>query len=92
MIFCAKAVKLDGLLSNVSLKFFKLISIYRLSDIGKLLWDPKDRLSLDWAHIKKIKRNNSKTNEPVREKTNEMGFQPGPTQTRLYSHRRRQKA
>ena len=26
--------------------------------------------------------------EPVHEKTNNLGFQPGPTQTRLYSHRR----
>ena len=25
-------------------------------------------------------------NEPVREKTNNLGFRPGPTQTRLYSH------
>ena len=26
--------------------------------------------------------------EPVREKTNNLGFRPGPTQTGLYSHRR----
>ena len=26
--------------------------------------------------------------KPVREKTNNLGFQPGPTQTSLYSHRR----
>ena len=26
--------------------------------------------------------------EPVREKTNNLGFQPGLTQTRLYSHRK----
>ena len=26
--------------------------------------------------------------EPVHEKTNNLGFQPGPTQTSLYSHRR----
>ena len=26
--------------------------------------------------------------EPVHEKTNNLGFRPGPTQTRLYSHRR----
>ena len=26
--------------------------------------------------------------EPVREKTNNLGFRPGPTQTSLYSHRR----
>ena len=25
-------------------------------------------------------------NEPVHEKTNNLGFRPGPTQTRLYSH------
>ena len=25
--------------------------------------------------------------EPVHEKTNNLGFRPGPTQTRLYSHR-----
>ena len=25
--------------------------------------------------------------EPVREKTNSMGFRPGPTQTELYKHR-----
>ena len=25
--------------------------------------------------------------EPSREKTNNLGFRPGPTQTRLYSHR-----
>ena len=30
---------------------------------------------------------NLKQNEPVREKTNTLGFRPGPTQTRLYSHR-----
>ena len=28
------------------------------------------------------------TFEPVHEKTNNLGFQPGPTQTSLYSHRR----
>ena len=28
----------------------------------------------------------TKTNEPVREKTNNFGFRPGPTQTGLYSH------
>ena len=27
-------------------------------------------------------------NEPVHEKTNNLGFRPGPTQTSLYSHRR----
>ena len=27
-------------------------------------------------------------NEPVREKTNNLDFRPGPTQTGLYSHRR----
>ena len=27
--------------------------------------------------------------EPVREKTNNLGFRPGPTQTSLYSHRSR---
>ena len=27
-------------------------------------------------------------NEPVREKTNNLGFRPGPTQTGLYSHRK----
>ena len=27
-----------------------------------------------------------KIHEPVREKTNNLGFRPGPTQTRLYSH------
>ena len=27
--------------------------------------------------------------EPVHEKTNNLGFRPGPTQTRLYSHRKR---
>ena len=26
-------------------------------------------------------------NEPVHEKTNSLGFRPGPTQTGLYSHR-----
>ena len=26
--------------------------------------------------------------EPVHEKTNNLGFRPGPIQTRLYSHRR----
>ena len=26
--------------------------------------------------------------EPVREKTNNLGFRPGPTQTGLYSYRR----
>ena len=26
--------------------------------------------------------------EPVHEKTNNLGFRPGPTQTGLYSHRR----
>ena len=26
--------------------------------------------------------------EPVREKTNNLGFRPGPTQTGLYSHRK----
>ena len=31
-------------------------------------------------------------NEPVREKTNNLGFRPGPTQTRLYSHRSRLEA
>ena len=30
--------------------------------------------------------------EPVREKTNNLGFQPGLTQTRLYSHRSRLEA
>ena len=29
-----------------------------------------------------------KTFEPVHEKTNNLGFRPGPTQTSLYSHRR----
>ena len=29
-----------------------------------------------------------KTHEPVREKTNNLGFRPGLTQTGLYSHRR----
>ena len=28
------------------------------------------------------------TYEPVREKTNNLGFRPGPTQTGLYSHRK----
>ena len=27
-------------------------------------------------------------NEPVHEKTDNMGFRPGPTQTGLYNHRR----
>ena len=31
-------------------------------------------------------------NEPVHEKTNNLGFRPGPTQTRLYSHRSRLEA
>ena len=30
--------------------------------------------------------------EPVHEKTNNLGFRPGPTQTRLYSHRSRLEA
>ena len=30
--------------------------------------------------------------EPVHEKTNNFGFQPSPTQTRLYSHRSRLEA
>ena len=30
----------------------------------------------------------SPTNEPVREKTNNLGFQPGQSQTGLYSHRK----
>ena len=29
----------------------------------------------------------SMINEPVHEKTNNLGFRPGPTQTGLYSHR-----
>ena len=28
------------------------------------------------------------TNEPVREKTNNLGFRPGLTQTDLYNHRK----
>ena len=32
------------------------------------------------------------TIEPVHEKTNNLGFRPGPTQTRLYSHRNRLEA
>ena len=28
------------------------------------------------------------TNEPVHEKTNNLSFRPGPTQTSLYSHRK----
>ena len=28
------------------------------------------------------------TYEPAREKTNNLGFRPGPTQTKLYKHRR----
>ena len=32
------------------------------------------------------------TFEPVHEKTNNLGFRPGPTQTRLYSHRSRLEA
>ena len=32
------------------------------------------------------------TYEPVHEKTNNLGFRPGPTQTRLYRHRRRLEA
>ena len=32
------------------------------------------------------------SNEPVREKTNNLGFRPGPTQTGLYSHRKRLEA
>ena len=31
-------------------------------------------------------------NEPVREKTNNLGFRPGLTQTGLYSHRRQLEA
>ena len=31
-------------------------------------------------------------NEPVHEKTNNLGFRPGPTQTGLYSHRSRLEA
>ena len=30
--------------------------------------------------------------EPVHEKTNNLAFRPGPTQTRLYSHRSRLEA
>ena len=30
--------------------------------------------------------------EPVHEKTNNLGFRPGPTQTGLYSHRSRLEA
>ena len=40
----------------------------------------------------KFKALHANTCEPVHEKTNSLGFRPGPTQARLYSHRRQQEA
>ena len=37
--------------------------------------------------LKNLNGEKYKINEPVREKTNNLGFRPGPTQTRLYSRR-----
>ena len=47
------------------------------------LQDETDKPSICWS---------VRTLEPVHEKTNNLGFRPGPTQTRLYSHRSRLEA
>ena len=46
-----------------------------------LLFVPEVRLIWDGCNHAKLKY------EPVREKTNNLGFRPGLTQTGLYSHR-----
>ena len=43
----------------------------------------------EYKNLDVLVRINSLTNEPVRDKTNNLGFAPGPTQTELYSHRSR---
>ena len=62
-----------------------------------LVGNPEDRFSRVMAHILHDhslldttcnSRAECVVNEPVHEKTNNLGFRPGPTQTRLYSHRR----
>ena len=67
--------------------------------MSDLVGNPEDRFSRVEAHMRKfgfllMQRicAQKKSNEPVHEKTNNLGFRPGPTQTRLYSHRNRLEA
>ena len=60
--------------------------------MSDLVGNPEDRFSRVTAQllqctIDRLLAKSNMTNEPVREKTNNLGFRPGPTQTRLYSHR-----
>ena len=60
--------------------------------MSDLVGNPEDRFSHDAAQ-KCISWGMPQTiYEPVHEKTNNLGFRPGPTQTRLYSHRSRLEA
>ena len=49
--------------------------------MSDLVGNPEDRFSRVEAHFIEL-------HEPWHEKTNNLGFQPGRTQTRLYSHRK----
>ena len=49
-----------------------------------LVGNPEDRFSRVAAHMYVF----ILVVEPVHDKTNNLGFRPGPTQTSLYSHRR----
>ena len=40
------------------------------------------------CHLCSVVECDEKSSEPVHDKTNNLGFRPGPTQTSLYSHRR----
>ena len=54
--------------------------------MSDLVGNPEDRFSRVEAHLDKFP--DAIAYEPVREKTNNLGFRPGLTQTGLYSHRR----
>ena len=49
---------------------------------------PNDIILLSLSLLNNLSFNIDFTFEPVHEKTNNLGFRPGPTRTGLYSHRR----
>ena len=56
--------------------------------MSDLVGNPEDRFSQNEAQMGHVMKNLLLAYEPRSEKTGLRGFQPGPTQTGLYSHKR----
>ena len=59
---------------------------------GKLKYGCKNNVGVGVVMHSTLLAKESIGYEPVHEKTNNLGFRPGLTQTRLYSHRRQLEA